>query len=88
MAINCGETPAAFVGACTDPNEQESVVMRPELDAKVSYRQALLIQLCDVRGLHQSLGLPLPLITRLPLRAVFLETGSFRCQKFPEAQRI
>jgi uncharacterized RmlC-like cupin family protein len=24
-----------FVGARTDPNEQESVVMRPELDEKV-----------------------------------------------------
>jgi uncharacterized RmlC-like cupin family protein len=27
--------PAMFVGARTDPNEQESVVMRPELDEKV-----------------------------------------------------
>ena len=35
VAINRGETPAVFVGARTDPNEQESVVMRPELDAKV-----------------------------------------------------
>jgi uncharacterized RmlC-like cupin family protein len=35
VAVNQGETPAIFVGARTDPNEQESVVMRPELDAKV-----------------------------------------------------
>ncbi len=35
VAVNRGETPAVFVGARTDPNEQESVVMRPELDAKV-----------------------------------------------------
>jgi len=35
VAVNRGETPAIFVGARTDPNEQESVVMRPELDAKV-----------------------------------------------------
>ena len=36
VAVNRGETPAVFVGARTDPNEQESVVMRPELDEKVS----------------------------------------------------
>ena len=35
VAVNRGETPAGFVGARTDPNEQESVVMCPELDAKV-----------------------------------------------------
>ncbi len=35
VAVNRGETPAVFVAARTDPNEQESVVMRPELDAKV-----------------------------------------------------
>ena len=35
VAVNRGETSAFFVGARTDPNEQESVVMRPELDAKV-----------------------------------------------------
>ena len=35
VAVNRGETPAVFVGARTDPNEQESVVMRPELDEKV-----------------------------------------------------
>jgi hypothetical protein len=35
VAVNRGATPALFVGARTDPNEQESVVMRPELDAKV-----------------------------------------------------
>ncbi len=35
VAVNRGEAPAIFVGARTDPNEQESVVMRPELDAKV-----------------------------------------------------
>jgi uncharacterized RmlC-like cupin family protein len=28
-------TPAVFVGARTDPNEQESVVLRPDLDAAV-----------------------------------------------------
>ncbi len=35
VAVNRGETPAVFVGARTDPNEQESVVMRPELDENV-----------------------------------------------------
>ena len=35
VAVNRGETPAVFVGARTDPNEQESLVMRPELDEKV-----------------------------------------------------
>jgi uncharacterized RmlC-like cupin family protein len=35
VAVNRGATPALFVGARTDPNEQESVVMRPELDANV-----------------------------------------------------
>jgi uncharacterized RmlC-like cupin family protein len=35
VVVNRSETPAEFVGARTDPNEQESVVMRPELDEKV-----------------------------------------------------
>jgi uncharacterized RmlC-like cupin family protein len=35
VVVNRSEAPAVFVGARTDPNEQESVVMRPELDAKV-----------------------------------------------------
>ena len=35
VVVNRSETPAIFVGARTDPNEQESVVMRPELDARV-----------------------------------------------------
>jgi uncharacterized RmlC-like cupin family protein len=35
VAVNRGEAPAVFVGARTDPNEQESVVMRPELDGQV-----------------------------------------------------
>jgi uncharacterized RmlC-like cupin family protein len=35
VAVNRGETPAVFVAARTDPNEQESVLMRPELDEKV-----------------------------------------------------
>jgi uncharacterized RmlC-like cupin family protein len=35
VAVNRGETPAVFVAARTDPNEQESVLMRPELDQKV-----------------------------------------------------
>ena len=35
VAVNRGEAPAVFVGARTDPNEQESVVMRPELDGRV-----------------------------------------------------
>lgn len=35
VAVNRGERPAVFVAARTDPNEQESVVMRPELDEKV-----------------------------------------------------
>jgi uncharacterized RmlC-like cupin family protein len=29
------ETPAEFVAARTDPKEQESVVMRPDLEPKV-----------------------------------------------------
>src|SRR5919112_3801269 len=35
VAVNRSETPAIFVLARTDPNEQESVVLRPELEAKV-----------------------------------------------------
>ena len=35
VAVNRTETPAEFVAARTDPNEQESVVMRPDLEAKV-----------------------------------------------------
>jgi len=35
VAVNRTETPAVFVAARTDPNEQESVVMRPDLEAKV-----------------------------------------------------
>lgn len=35
VAVNRGERPAVFVGARTDPNEQESVVMRPDLEGKV-----------------------------------------------------
>lgn len=35
VAVNRSETPACFVGARTDPNEQESVVLRPDLDARV-----------------------------------------------------
>ncbi len=35
VAVNRTETPALFVGARTDPNEQESVVMRPDLEARV-----------------------------------------------------
>ena len=35
VAVNRTETPALFVGARTDPNEQESVVLRPDLDARV-----------------------------------------------------
>jgi len=35
MAVNHTATPAIFVGARSDPNEQESVVLRPDLDARV-----------------------------------------------------
>jgi uncharacterized RmlC-like cupin family protein len=35
LSVNRGERPAVFVGARTDPNEQESMVMRPDLDEKV-----------------------------------------------------
>jgi uncharacterized RmlC-like cupin family protein len=35
VAVNRSETPAIFVAARTDTNEQESVVLRPELEAKV-----------------------------------------------------
>jgi uncharacterized RmlC-like cupin family protein len=34
-AVNRTETAAEFVAARTDPNEQESMVMRQELEAKV-----------------------------------------------------
>ncbi len=35
VAVNRTETPAAFLATRTDPNEQESVVMRPDLESKV-----------------------------------------------------
>jgi uncharacterized RmlC-like cupin family protein len=35
VAVNRTGTAAEFVAARTDPNEQESVVMRPDLEAKV-----------------------------------------------------
>jgi mannose-6-phosphate isomerase-like protein (cupin superfamily) len=35
VAVNRSETPAIFIAARTDPNEQESVVLRPDLEAKV-----------------------------------------------------
>ena len=35
VVVNRGTSPAVFVGARTDPNEQESVMMLPELDALV-----------------------------------------------------
>jgi uncharacterized RmlC-like cupin family protein len=35
VAVNRSETAALFVGARTDPNEQESVLLRPELDELV-----------------------------------------------------
>lgn len=35
VAVNRSPSPATFVGARSDPNEQESVVLRPELDALV-----------------------------------------------------
>ena len=35
VAVNRSETPAVFVGARTDPNEQESVAMHPDLDGLV-----------------------------------------------------
>jgi uncharacterized RmlC-like cupin family protein len=35
VAVNRSATPAVFVGARTDPNEQESVVMRPDLEERV-----------------------------------------------------
>jgi len=35
VAVNRTETPMAFIAGRTDPNEQESVVMRPDLESKV-----------------------------------------------------
>ena len=35
VAVNRGDVVAILLGARTDPDEQESVVMRPDLDAKV-----------------------------------------------------
>jgi mannose-6-phosphate isomerase-like protein (cupin superfamily) len=35
VAVNRTETPMVFIAARTDPNEQESVVMRPDLESKV-----------------------------------------------------
>ncbi|MDP9237365.1 MAG: cupin domain-containing protein [Chloroflexota bacterium] len=34
-AVNRSATPALFVGARSDPNEQESAIMRPKLDERV-----------------------------------------------------
>ncbi|HET7056371.1 MAG TPA: cupin domain-containing protein [Thermomicrobiales bacterium] len=34
VAVNRSQTPAFVVAARTDPNEQESVVMRPDLDSR------------------------------------------------------
>jgi uncharacterized RmlC-like cupin family protein len=34
VVVNRTAMPAVFVGARTDPNEQESVVLRPHLDAR------------------------------------------------------
>jgi uncharacterized RmlC-like cupin family protein len=36
VAVNRSEMPAVVIAARTDPNEQESVVLRPDLEAKVS----------------------------------------------------
>jgi uncharacterized RmlC-like cupin family protein len=36
VAVNRGATPAVFVGGRTDPNEQESAVVRPDLDGRVA----------------------------------------------------
>ena len=35
VAVNRGATPAVFVGARDEPTAQESLLMRPELDARV-----------------------------------------------------
>jgi uncharacterized RmlC-like cupin family protein len=35
VAVNRTATPAVFMAARTDPNEQESVLMRPDLEANV-----------------------------------------------------
>jgi uncharacterized RmlC-like cupin family protein len=35
VAVNWSDVPAVFVRARTDPNEQESVVMRPDLEDRV-----------------------------------------------------
>jgi len=35
VAVNRSQTPAFVVEARTDPNEQESVVLRPDLDSRV-----------------------------------------------------
>jgi uncharacterized RmlC-like cupin family protein len=35
VAVNRGSKPAVFIGARNEPTPQESVVMRPEMDAKV-----------------------------------------------------
>lgn len=35
VAVNRGTTPAVFIGARNEPTAQESVVMYPELDARV-----------------------------------------------------
>jgi hypothetical protein len=32
---NCGNEPAVFIGSRNEPTAQESVVMRPEMDARV-----------------------------------------------------
>jgi uncharacterized RmlC-like cupin family protein len=35
VAVNRGEEPAVFIGSRNEPTAQESVVMRPEMDARV-----------------------------------------------------
>lgn len=35
VAVNRGATPAVFVGVRDEPTAQESLLMRPELDARV-----------------------------------------------------
>jgi uncharacterized RmlC-like cupin family protein len=36
VAVNCGTTPAVFMGSRNEATAQESVAMRPEMDARVS----------------------------------------------------
>jgi hypothetical protein len=60
VAVNRTETPMAFIAARTDPNEQESVVMRPDLEGKGAL--ALVAPLIPRPGFSQRCFCACPLV--------------------------